>query len=350
VTITTAQQPREEHHPASHGDEAPPLTFGIYPGRVTADAHWVDAGEAGVLAGPPDAPVRIRAALDQLQGAARAFVVRGYLHYVGGGQTANQTPAAPEQYVDTRRTLELVLCFRDPQGDLAGWLNVIRATVRRHGPHLVALQIAEEPNNPDPTRGGDGSFPNVLPAIIQGVIAAKEEAHRLGHGVQVGFNATPSLPGNDFWDRLGALVTPAFLDALDYIGLDFFPDVFRPIAPDNLGRAVAAVLTAFRETSARAGHIPRSVPIHIGENGWPTGPHRPEERQAAVLETIVRTVDAQRGPCNVTHYEFFDLRDADSSKPDIFDHFGLLRDDYTPKPAFETYRRLIAELGETVGS
>ena len=35
---------------------------------------------------------------------------------------------------------------------------------------------------------------------------------------------------------------------------------------------------------------------------------------------------------------------------DIFDQFGLLRDDYTPKTAFETYRRLIAELGVTVGS
>jgi hypothetical protein len=315
------------------------LTFGIYPGHLTTR-----------LGGQPDDPARIRAALDQLQGTARAFVVRGYLHYIGGGQTANQTPAAPEQYVDTRRTLDLVLCFRDPQGDLAGWLDVIRATVRHHGPHLAALQIAEEPNNPDPAAGGDGSFPNVLPAIIQGVIAAKEEAQRLGYAVPVGFNATPSLPGNDFWDRFGALVTPAFLDALDYVGLDFFPDVFRPIAPDTLGGAVAAVLAGFRETSARAGHIPPSVPIHIGENGWPTEPHRPDERQAAVLETVVRTVDAQRGPCNVTHYELFALRDADSSKPDIFDQFGLLRDDYTPKPAFETYRRLIDELGGTVGS
>lgn len=39
------------------------------------------------------------------------------------------------------------------------------------------------------------------------------------------------------------------------------------------------------------------------------------------------------------------LRDADSSNLNIFYHFGLLRDDYTPKPAFEVYCRLIAELG-----
>jgi hypothetical protein len=35
-----------------------------------------------------------------------------------------------------------------------------------------------------------------------------------------------------------------------------------------------------------------------------------------------------------------------SAQPDSFYQFGLLRDDYTPKPAFETYRQLIAELGE----
>lgn len=41
----------------------------------------------------------------------------------------------------------------------------------------------------------------------------------------------------------------------------------------------------------------------------------------------------------------FSLRDADSSRSDIFYQLGLLRDDYTPKPAFGVYRELITELG-----
>lgn len=45
----------------------------------------------------------------------------------------------------------------------------------------------------------------------------------------------------------------------------------------------------------------------------------------------------------------FDLRDADTTNPevagDIFYHFGLTHDDYSPKPAFQSYRRLIQELG-----
>ena len=63
-----------------------------------------------------------------------------------------------------------------------------------------------------------------------------------------------------------------------------------------------------------------------------------------MLERI-RTVHALRAELNITHWELFTLRDADSSKDDLFHRFGILRDDYSRKPAFHTLRRLIAELG-----
>ena len=56
----------------------------------------------------------------------------------------------------------------------------------------------------------------------------------------------------------------------------------------------------------------------------------------------MRTINEHRHALNITHYEYFDLRDADSSLSDFGYHFGLLHDDYTPKPAFDTYRRIIA--------
>ena len=40
----------------------------------------------------------------------------------------------------------------------------------------------------------------------------------------------------------------------------------------------------------------------------------------------------------------FTLRDADSSKDGMFHQFGVLRDDYSPKPAFERLRGLFREL------
>jgi hypothetical protein len=98
----------------------------------------------------------------------------------------------------------------------------------------------------------------------------------------------------------------------------------------------------FRNWCASIG---QHVPVHICENGWPTGSHRPAERQADALETLVRGVHAVRDELNVTHWELFTLRDADSSKDDLFHQFGILRDDYTPKPAFEPLSRLYHELG-----
>jgi hypothetical protein len=52
-----------------------------------------------------------------------------------------------------------------------------------------------------------------------------------------------------------------------------------------------------------------------------------------------------RGKLNITHYELFSLRDADTANPDLNHQFGIMRDDYSPKPAFESYRKLIEEFG-----
>jgi hypothetical protein len=122
-----------------------------------------------------------------------------------------------------------------------------------------------------------------------------------------------------------------------------------PIAPDDLDAEVERVLRDFRECWLPIAGIPASVPIRICECGWPTGPDRPEEAQAVALETIVRAVDRLRGELNITHWELFTLRDADTSKDGMFHHFGVLRDDYSPKPAFDVLRRLIAELSGPAG-
>ena len=71
-----------------------------------------------------------------------------------------------------------------------------------------------------------------------------------------------------------------------------------------------------------AAGIPVSVPIHITENGWPTGPTRSDERQADVLETVIRIIYEHRNQFNIMHYECFALRDADSPNPGLFCNLG----------------------------
>lgn len=310
------------------------LNFGIYPGGLGADMNGV------ATPGPAEDADRI----DERLGELRPHLVRGYTQYsdaLGGHQEA---PPRPARHARDGRRLDLVACFREPGDDLTGWLAFLRGLLREHGDVLATLQVGEEANHDGP--GGDGGAPQARRAIVEGVLAARDEADRLGLDVLIGCNSTPIFdPAQEFWTGLGRLGGAEFTGALGYVGLDCFPDVFRPVPADALTGAVTAVLRGFREVSLAAAGIPATTPIHVTEHGWATGPQRSYERQSDVLDTVVRIVDTLSGPLHISTYEHFSLRDADSANPGVMFQFGLLRSDYTPKPAFARFRSLIAELG-----
>ncbi|GAA2060058.1 hypothetical protein GCM10009839_83300 [Catenulispora yoronensis] len=332
------------------------FTFGIYPGGAVG-------GDEGVVEPVrPDDAALIRQALDDLHGDPHgdlhgdpgsdpsselhedppAFLVRSYLPFrppAGSGE--RPVPAEPENLLGNGRKLELVLGYRDPDGDLEGWLAFVRAAVTAHGDRTALLQICEEPNADLPCL--DGRTPGARRALVHGVVAAAEQARDLGLDLAVGFNAVPTFDADlGFWQDLAAIAAaeaPGFHAALGYVGFDFFPDVFRPIPPADLARAVTAVLTDFRERVLPAAGIGADVPIRIAENGWSTGGGRSEQRQAEVVQTVLTTVLGLSEPLAITGYSHFCLRDADSASSSLYYGFGLLRDDYTRKPAFAVYRR-----------
>jgi hypothetical protein len=316
------------------------LTFGIYPGSA-----------AGDVAGAPDRPGRINQALDQLQGpAGRSFAVRAYDLYVDPGDTAEtgflETPAGYDRYLGRGRTLDLVVPYHSRSGDVPGYCAFIEGLIDRHGDRIVTLQVAEEPNVTDnPVL--DGAYPGITDALIEGVHAAKERARLRGHRhLKVGCNSSPLIgPSVSFFSDLVRVGGEQFIRDLDYIGLDFFPDVFRPIPADRLAPFVQSLLEAHRRDSlgpAGLGHLP----IIITEHGWPTSPGRTQERQAEVLSTVVEVVSRNAEALNLTGYIHHTLRDARSDDPGLMCHFGLMTDDYTPKPAFHTYRNLIDALSQ----
>ncbi|MCO6004278.1 hypothetical protein NE236_04730 [Actinoallomurus purpureus] len=318
------------------------LLFGIYPGGAAGD----DTG--GLATGPADDPERIRAALDRLRPDGRDFLVRGYVSFVDADDTrkVTESPERVEQYAGDGRVLDLVAQYQSRSGDVTGYTRFARELVRRHGHRTVTLQVTEEPNVPgNPTL--DGYYPRVREALVEGVLAAADEARRQGFGhLQVGFNTTPLFgPGADFIASLTDLGGKEFVDALGYVGLDFFPDVFQSVPLDQLHDAVTGLLGHHRAERLTPAGIAPEVPLHITENGWPTGPDRSPERQAEVLEATVRAIAECRVAHNIGAYTHFALRDADSTVPGLFHQFGLLADDYRPKPAFATYQELIARFG-----
>src|SRR5262249_11971963 len=90
----------------------------------------------------------------------------------------------------------------------------------------ASIQVTEEPNNPHAETGGDGSSPEVLRALAEGVLAARDEVGRRGLPVEVGFNACPAFdPEQVFWRELARIGGAELAGAVDYVGFDFFPDV-----------------------------------------------------------------------------------------------------------------------------
>ena len=313
------------------------LEFAIYPLGVAGTPH-------GLATGPPDDFEQIRRALQDLGGlAARTYLV----DMEPGGEDA--VLALADRYRDQGLLGHATLgCLRD-DFDLARWTELVRTLVGRHGDQLRSLQITNEPN----LSFMDGSKPYVLEALVSGVLAAKDEACRREIPLDVGFGSVPqsevSLPR--FWTDLAAAGTRAFTEAVDFVGHNFYVDVFEPpVELAQIADRVTGILTDLRTRGLSAAGIPASVQIRVTENGWPTGTNpfsgsaRTDERQAEVLDAIVRSVHRVAAELHVTHYMLFGLRDADSSEPDLFHQFGIMRDDYTPKPAYETYRSLVRQL------
>lgn len=54
---------------------------------------------------------------------------------------------------------------------------------------------------------------------------------------------------------------------------------------------------------------------------------------------------AHAGALGVTDFRYFNLRDNRPEGTDLFDNVGLLRPDYSPKPAFSVLRAAIDRMG-----
>ena len=359
AALALAAAPARAQDPTCSGDlgslpepqqDAPALTFGIYPG-----------GQAGQVFGPPAAPVpdqpdRIDRALSVLRDDfTRPFVTHLYLSFTGGGDQERLIRAAEEQvdnYAASGYGTELVLAYRpaarrgDP--DVEDFVAFTRAMVARIGPRLKSVQVMNEVNNDLSPDASDGAYPGARDALPRAIVAAAGEKRRRGlNALEIGMNwFYRSTPEREyaFWSELGRKGGPELARSLDWVGLDVYPGTFFPPAGSRYRESMANGMSALRECYMPLAGLGERVPIHIAENGYPTGPGRSYEEQDRALGEMVRTVHDFRGNYNVTDYRWFDLRDGDSENPNFQQQFGIMRSDYTAKPAFDTYRRLIAEL------
>jgi hypothetical protein len=328
-----------------------PLRFGVGP--------LVQAGQAGggPAAAVPEQPARTHAALARLRTPGRPFVLRLNRFFWSDREAGfRRYLRLARRFARLGYLVELQVRYHPDaaqEGDLAAWRAHVREVVRRFGRirAVIALQIANEVNLTFSPDSSDGAYERAPAALVQGVIAAKREVRRrrLGH-LEIGFNwfwRLDDATEQAFWGALRDAGGRRFARAVDWMGLDAYPDtVFPAVVPGGGEReAIRSALRSLR-TFARVPGIPRTTPIKVEENGWPTLlPARDYAEQARRLRRMVRAVHDLRGVYGVTDYRWFNLRDADSASPALFQHFGLLESDYGVKPAFGAYRNLVRALG-----
>ena len=330
---------------------APPLRVGVTPG--------VQTGQLGTGAIPPrtpEDPAKHLAALDKLRAPNQPFVLRLHRFFWSDGEEGvKRFLALAHRYTSRGFLVELQLRYHpneEQEGDIAAWTAHVRDVVRRFGanPRVVAIQVTNEVNLTFSPDSSDGAYDGARDALVQGVIAAQDEKRKRGYTqLEIGFNWAYRLdPATEqsFWNGVRDRGGKAFVEAVDWVGLDAYPGTFFPPVEeegeerDGMVNGMSA-LRCYLETPG----IPASVPIHVEENGWPTSPARPVDKQARVAETLIRAVHDFRGTYNVSDYRWFNLRDGDSTTQNHQTQYGLLRDDYSEKPAFGVVAKLFAELG-----
>jgi hypothetical protein len=328
----------------------PRLRFGITPG--------VQTGQLGTGPQPPrtpEDPKRQLYALRALVPPKVPFVLRLHRFFWSEGAAGvKRFLALAHRYTRAGYLVELQLRYHpnaEQEGDIAAWMRHVREVVDRFGSNrrVVAIQVTNEVNLPDSPDSSDGAYEGGRDALIKGVIAAKDEARRRGYKqLEIGFNwAYRYTPQGDqqFWDYLRDNGGKRFVAALDWVGLDAYPGTFFPPAepPGGERNGLVNAMSSLR-CYTRGARIPDSVPIHVEENGWPTGPGRSYDQQVDALETQVRTFDDFRGTYNVSDYRWFNLRDGNSMSSNFQTQYGLMTDGYVRKPAFARYRSLVAAL------
>jgi hypothetical protein len=318
------------------------------------------AGSAGLtqLAPKPGAEADAIAALRELRPRRRKLILRlNRMFWADGRQGIRRYARIVDRYAKAGFASELQIRYHPPagkEGDMEAWRRYVddatRILARRKA--VKALSITNEANFSVSPNTSDGSYAGVREAIIVGILAAQRRLEKMGRrGVKLGFSFAwrwaPNLDAG-FWQYIGRRDNADFRHALDYVGLQAYPGLVWPPAPlptSSAGEDVVEALTLLRGCYMPQAKLGREIDLWVTENGYPTNLGRSETYQRDALADTLEWVHRYSGELGVTDYRYFNLRDNRSAGIDLFDAVGLLRDDYSPKPAFTELRSAIRHLG-----
>ena len=329
----------------------PRLRFGVYP--------WAAPGAINpVNPQVPDDPYKALSAVKDLQGA-RSMTVHIYGQYTGADPgEADALISDARWWSDNGIRVETVLRFRPANSDLAsGYVPWVEAVTARLAaiPGVTAIQIGNEANNTASGAAADGAYAGALQAIASGVPAARRSVVAAGRpDIRIGFNWAPGTAAcepDPFFAALRRAGGAALAEATSWVGIDVYPGTWSAPSPsvypssELIRSSIVSSLACLRRVQMPYAGLSKATTITVAETGWPTGANRSELMQAAVLRDIVGGVQSVSGLYGVTDLRWFDLRDANTASGQLENGYGLMHDDYSPKPAFGAFRELVAADG-----
>ena len=329
-----------------------PLRFGITP-RLAGTAGTTQEEPA------PENLTKTTEALVDLRPKRTKLVLRlNRLFWSDGRAGIKRMGRLVRRYALAGFRSEIQVRYHPPdgdEGDIEGFEQFVETAVGRLGRRrgVVGFSITNEANLPISPNTSDGAYEGVVDALVRGVIVGRRKLKKLRRPrLDIGFNVMWRWsPDSDraFWEDIGAHADVArFRKAVDHVGVQVYPGLVWPPAPipgRAAGDEIAEALTLVRDCYMPKAGLGREVELWVSENGYPTNLGRSEESQAGDLESSVKAVARWSGALGITDYRWFNLRDNNSDGTDPFSAVGLLRDDYSRKPAFGAYRRAIKAYG-----
>lgn len=212
------------------------------------------------------------------------------------------------------------------------WSAVVEAAVRRYAARGIhTWEVWNEPNlesfwspKPDPEE-----YSQVLAASYAAIKKADPQATVLGCSL-AGPHGARHRPPYEFVEEVLKRGGGKVMDAIS------IHPYRQPRAPED-----SEYLDDLRAISDLTAKYGRRLPIWITEVGWNNGVGGSSERWSAKMIVRSYLLAIAAGVKNVTWYDYRD----DGTDPSYNEHhFGILRHDLTPKPAYFAYRAMATEL------
>jgi hypothetical protein len=214
------------------------------------------------------------------------------------------------------------------------FVRYARAVVRRYKDRVRYWEIWNEPDDAQFWREQDSM--KRYARLLRAVYAALKEEDPTCVVLMGGLSQTiPQSLANLYRNGAG--------DSFDVVNIHPFVDPKRADAPQFL----RGILKGVRKVMEQYGDGRKDIwiteigcpGVEGGESGWWLGSAPTEAEQAAWVRSVYAEAFSMPGVKKV-FWAFF--QDTPNYFRSAVDHFGLIRKDFSKKPAFETYKRLVA--------